>query len=131
MQESTWGTGREPDYHPNKKKQEMITPGPAHYNHVYTNDNFLREQRDGYSFPLAQRDIQKRRNSDKEPPGPGNYDPKLPPSGTAKSILGGAEKKEDKHNGVPSPGKHSPKYPIETPAWSMGKPPAEKRNKDD
>lgn len=99
-------------------------PGPAHYNHIYTDDNlrYSRVANDGYSFPNADRDIHKRRNSDKEPPGPGNYEPKLPQSGTAKSFLGGPEKKQDKHNGVPSPGKHSPKYPLETPAWSMGKP---------
>ena len=95
-------------------------PGPAHYNHVYTNDNFNRPPNDGYSFPAAQRDIDKRRNSDREPPGPGNYDPKLPQSGTAKSFLGGAERKADKPSGVPSPGKHSPKYPQETPSWTIG-----------
>ncbi len=57
----------------------------------------------------------------KDPPGPGCYEPQLPKSGTAKSFLGGPEKKaEDKGTGVPSPGKHSPKYPQEAPSWSFG-----------
>jgi len=50
-------------------------PGPAHYNHVYSNENFNNVTAEGYSFPSAVRDIHKPRHQDKEPPGPGNYDP--------------------------------------------------------
>ena len=71
----TWGTGRNPDWNINKKKQELIAPGPAHYSHVYSNENFKNETAEGYSFPSAVRDIHKPRHQEKEPPGPGNYDP--------------------------------------------------------
>ena len=69
------------------------------------------------------RDIQRPVDLTKEVPGAGTYQPELPKSGIAKSILGGPEAKADKHNGVPSPGKHSPKYPIEAPSWGFGKAP--------
>lgn len=56
---STWGTGREKDESPNKRKQEWVNPGPAHYNHVY---NDMRQQtkahqNEGYSFSHQIRDI--------------------------------------------------------------------------
>ena len=105
FQYSTWGTGRDPDWSENKRKQEHIAPGPAHYNHVYSNENFNREQKEGYRFPNAIRDIQKHQDQEREPPGPGKYYPEMPKSGTSKSFLGGPEKKKDKHNGVPSPAK--------------------------
>lgn len=62
MQDSTWGTGRNPDWNPNKRKQEMIMPGPSHYNHVYNDANFNRIPNDGYRFPTALREIQKHRD---------------------------------------------------------------------
>lgn len=107
-------------------------PGPAHYSHTAGEQRFKApHQAEGYTFAASQRDIQKVREPSKEPPGPGNYDPALPKTGTAKSFLGGPEKKKDKHNGVPSPGKHSIKYPKEAPSWSFGNPDDKKRSGDE
>ena len=125
---STWGTGREKDHSPNKNTSGNFTmPGPAHYNHVYSDIRQFQKphQAMGYTFP--QSDIDKKPTPPNQNPGPGNYDPQLPKSGTAKSMLGGPEKKKDKHNGVPSPGRHSPKYPKEAPSWIIG---PDKRNSD-
>ena len=131
---STWGTGREQDESPNKRKQEFHMPGPAQYNHVYNDMRLITKphQNEGYCFSKQIRDIHKQPDLTKDPPGAGSYDPQLPKSGTAKSFLGkGPPNKEDKHNGVPSPGKHSPKYPDEAPKWSFGNPPEQNRDKRD
>ena len=122
---STFGNGRTQDFHPCKKKIPFHLPGPAHYNHVYTishaNRSFAKaSSEEGYTFSKGPRDIQRRRYTEKEPPGAGTYDPTLPKSGTSKPFLGGPERKADKHNGVPSPGKHSPKFPKEAPSWTLG-----------
>ena len=55
----------------------------------------------------------------------------MPKSGTAKSFLGGPEKKKDKHNGVPSPAKgHLVWNNNDQPQWSFGKPSEPKRTSD-
>ena len=127
IQASTWGTGRTIDYSPGKRKKAFYLPGPAHYNHVYPCQNEHRQFNktstldEGYSFSKGPRDIQRRRYTEKEPPGAGTYEPQLPKTGTSKSFLGGPAKKEDKHNGFPTPGKHDIKVARDTPAWGMGK----------
>lgn len=58
---STWGTGRGQDYDPNKKKEHFMLPGPAHYNHVYTDRHGVKKEHqvEGYGFCKSMRDIQK------------------------------------------------------------------------
>ena len=81
IQVSTWGTGRTIDYSPGKRKKAFYLPGPAHYNHVYPCQNEHRQFNktstldEGYSFSKGPRDIQRRRYTEKEPPGAGTYEP--------------------------------------------------------
>ena len=54
MQHSTFGNGREQDESPDKRKQIFNTPGPAQYNHVYSDLREFRKphQNEGYTFSL-------------------------------------------------------------------------------
>ena len=60
IQESTFGTGREPDHEPNQNTaKNFVKPGPAHYNHVYADVRSYPKphQEAGYKFQEAIRDI--------------------------------------------------------------------------
>lgn len=88
-------------------------------------------QVEGYSFSKQTREIDRKPELQKEPPGPGHYDPTLPKSGTSQPMLFGPERKADKISDQPAPGSYDPVVPKEAPEWSFGKPPDQKRSKEE
>ena len=87
------------------KMNSTFGPGPASYGQLYPKPAEQRAfSNDGYSFP-KQGEKGDQFNLTQSFPGPGNYNPILPKSGTAKPMLGGRmDIQKDKPSWVPGPG---------------------------